>query len=48
MRRDYSAPELEIVTIKLSDVLVESVYESSISEVIGGGGGEEPAIDIEL
>ena len=38
MKKDYKAPELEIVKFSLTDVLSGSPTEDPIGENIGGGG----------
>lgn len=47
MKKIYTAPELEIVTFTLTDVLTKSVLESGIGENIGGGEGGDTPIDLD-
>ena len=39
MKKDYKAPELEVVKFTLKDVILSSPTEDPIGENIGGGSG---------
>ena len=39
MRKKYISPELETVKFELKNVILASIEEETIPEVIGGGGG---------
>lgn len=45
MKKEYIAPELETVKFSLRDVLIDSIIEETIPEVIGGGGDSSGVID---
>lgn len=47
MRKEYVAPELEAIRFTLKNVILASIEEETVPEIIGGGGGESE-IDIEL
>ena len=40
MRKEYVTPELETVKFDLKNVILASIEEETIPEVIGGGGSE--------
>lgn len=44
MKKEYVAPEWETVKLTLTSVIMTSILESSIPEVIGGDKGEESGI----
>ena len=44
MKKKYVAPEWETVKLTLTSVIMTSILESSIPEVIGGDKGEESGI----
>lgn len=49
MKKKYVAPEMETVKITVQDVILSSILESSIPEVIGGDdGGEGSELDLDL
>ncbi len=41
MRKEYVSPELETVKLITTNIIMTSILESSIPEVIGGDKGEE-------
>ena len=45
MRKEYVAPEMETVKFELHDVILYSIPEETIPEVIGGD-GDGGSIDI--
>ncbi len=38
MRKEYVSPEMETVKFAVRDVILASIVEETIPEVIGGGG----------
>lgn len=40
MRKEYVSPDLETVKFDLKDVILASIIEETIPEIIGGGGSE--------
>lgn len=45
MRKEYVTPELETVKFDLKNVILASIEEETIPEVIGGGEGGGGTID---
>ena len=45
MRKEYTSPELEMVKFTMRDVILASIIEETIPEVIGGD-GDSSEIDI--
>ena len=45
MRKEYITPELEVVKITMKDVIMASIIEETLPEVIGGGGGSSSVLD---
>lgn len=44
MKKNYAAPELEIVRLTLKDVILSSPTEDPISEVIDPGNPDDPIV----
>lgn len=45
MKKKYVTPELETIRFDLKDVILASIIEETIPEVIGGGGGSSSTLD---
>lgn len=45
MKKKYVAPELETVKFDLKNVILASIEEETIPEIIGGGGEEDGTLD---
>ena len=45
MKKNYIAPDLEVVAYRMRDILVVSPTEETIPEIIGGGDSSVPDLD---
>ena len=48
MRKEYVSPEMETVKFAMKDIILASIIEETIPEVIGGGSSGGEIIDGDL